>query len=132
MRPLPLRYLWLLLLFLAVAIISYLSLTPVEFPSMLVFKWSDKLIHAAVYFCLTLLVGNLFLRRFYLFLIPLCVVFGSAVEVLQPYAGRHFDWYDMLANATGCILALGLLLLGADKLLSWFSKQIVPTRFHVS
>ncbi|MFC1757310.1 hypothetical protein ACFL2H_00890 [Planctomycetota bacterium] len=30
---------------------------------------------------------------------------GALIEIVQPYVGRHFGWYDLAANAMGTLAA---------------------------
>ena len=31
---------------------------------------------------------------------------GAIIEVVQPYVGRHFDWFDLSANSMGILAAI--------------------------
>lgn len=74
---------------------------------------ADKLVHASVFFVLTLLWLLVALKYkqtkttafVYFFL---CVLYGGALEIMQAlvFSNRSADWYDMIANAFGCVLAL--------------------------
>nr|WP_262899778.1 VanZ family protein [Robertkochia marina] len=79
------------------------------------FTYMDKLVHAAFYMIATFLLylhfrnseNNRILYKIGAF----CFVYGMVIEVLQyalPYR-RAFEWADMLANATGIVLAIVLI-----------------------
>lgn len=48
---------------------------------------------------------------------------GILIEFIQPYTGRDFDYYDMIANTTGVVFALILWMAFVEKLkLALFEK----------
>ena len=71
------------------------------------FKNGDKVIHFALFFIFTILIylsgvlkkGNL------IWIVPISV--GIFIEILQHLMamGRTFDFYDILANSTGILIA---------------------------
>ena len=93
-------------------VILWLSLTssPPEIPGVL--GW-DKLLHAGAYGLLTLLVIQalaVFLpKRISLYAVSslLCIFYGGVVEVLQMVtdAGRTAEWWDLVADIIGIVLA---------------------------
>ena len=99
-------------------IIAYMSLLPSsELPSSL-FLLSDKLIHAFIYFCLTMLIvlsfiyRNKFLNRkttqINIFVISalISLLFGVFIEFAQDKMniGRTGDWKDVIANSFGIVI----------------------------
>ena len=75
---------------------------------------NDKLIHAAIYFVATALIYFGFLRFKYgnpisgkalLTSCFLSILFGGVIELLQSYyvPGRVGDWFDFLANTSGSL-----------------------------
>lgn len=76
----------------------------------LAFENSDKLVHMFMFFGLSFLFQLLKERQFLIyFLVPFLISFS--IEILQgimPF-GRTFDWFDLLANSVGILLAIGLL-----------------------
>ena len=73
------------------------------------FENADKLVHGCMFFGLAFLFQFLKERSIIkLILIPFLISF--LIEILQgimPF-GRTFDWFDLLANSVGILLAVGL------------------------
>lgn len=103
--------------------IAWLSLIP-QTPQPQLFSWSDKLFHGVVYAALTGWFGNLLTHSKMWFAVGALCLYGALIEVIQPFTGRAFDWFDMLANITGCFLAAALLSLGADRIVQWFDAEL--------
>jgi len=116
-RPLVFSGLWLAIGWLLIATVAYLSLTPSP-PEVDLLPY-DKLRHGFTYACLMFWFGSVYLPAGHPWLAVSLIVFGIALEILQGMGGvRHFEFFDMLANATGvlmgwllCRSALGTLLL---------------------
>ncbi|CAM2860498.1 VanZ family protein [Weeksella virosa] len=74
------------------------------------FQHTDKIVHFILFFCLAILVYNAYkLRYLEVFFVTFTVSF--LVEIAQhllPF-GRSFDWYDLLANALGALIAIAIL-----------------------
>ena len=101
------------------AVVFYLTLSPgkniqridkVGLSQLLNFENSDKLVHACMFFGFTILYQmvreHTIIRAI---LIPFSISF--LIEILQeimPF-GRTFDWFDLLANLSGILVAIGLL-----------------------
>ena len=95
----------------------YLTLSPSKnlnsvdvagFGRFLKFHNADKLVHACMFFGLAFLYQFLVSKKplYNYILIPFVISF--IIEILQeimPF-GRTFDWFDLLANLTGIILAI--------------------------
>ncbi len=73
----------------------------------------DKWVHAGVFFVLVSLLGisvkahqqnN---KLFYLYF-TLSVMYGGLLEIMQAkvFSERSADWYDVVANSFGCLIAL--------------------------
>jgi VanZ family protein len=104
-----LRYpaLWLALGWLVVAAVIYLSLTshPITVP----LRYGDKWGHLLAYGVLMGWFVQLYQRRGVLLLHALLfIAMGVALEFLQGYTGRYFEYADMAANTTGVLLGLSL------------------------
>jgi len=96
-----------------------LSLAPAEsMPSMVFFTW-DKLLHAASYFTLTILIVWAYAGRLSLRGVPLgwicvpAILFGGLMEICQGLltTNRTAELGDFLANGTGVAVAIAALAL---------------------
>ncbi|HWY12971.1 MAG TPA: VanZ family protein [Bacteroidia bacterium] len=73
----------------------------------------DKWVHAGVFFILVSLLGisvNIHQQNknlFYLYFL-LSVMYGGLLEIMQAkvFSERSADWFDMIANSFGCLMAL--------------------------
>lgn len=82
----------------------------------------DKWVHAGIFFVLVSLLNFSvhFTHQnhtlFYIYFL-LSVLYGGALEIMQAtvFSERSADWYDMIANSFGCVIAL----LFKNKLLKW-------------
>lgn len=84
-----------------------LSLAPIGKHVPQPIKGSDLIYHAIAYAALAFL----FLKGFPSQLkkvIILLFLQGVLVEVIQPYTGRYFEWWDMVANSIGIAVGLGV------------------------
>lgn len=76
----------------------------------------DKWVHAGVFFILVSLIGFAVKTHqqstglFYFYVI-LSIVYGASLELMQAtlFSERSADWYDIIANSFGCLLAPVLL-----------------------
>ena len=92
--------------FLGVTVLSVLPTPPVDGLE------SDKLNHLIAYMALTLLLvlslpGDRRLPRGLWVALLSLILYGTLIEVVQHYIGRHFDLMDMAANAVGVVLGAG-------------------------
>lgn len=92
------------------ALIAYLTLTPprLETSDGLL---SDKAYHM-IAFAALVFPGALLYVRSLAWLIPAALVFGAAIELVQPLVGRSAELADFVADVVGvaCGLALGLIM----------------------
>jgi VanZ family protein len=102
-------------------VIGWLSLIPTT--GLPLQSIGDKVQHVAAYAGLGLLAGLAIARpriQANLLLAAVVTGYGAAIECVQPYTGRFFDWLDMLANgfgaAIGVALAMGFVRLLARQL----------------
>lgn len=104
-----LRKVWLVLGWVWVALVSYLSLMPHP-PQPLTFEGIDKLEHALAYASLMLWFCQVIvLHRSRIYLMGAFVAMGVSIEILQGMSGfRYFEYADMLANSTGVLVGWGL------------------------
>ena len=92
------------------AVIAYLTLTPPR-PEALDGLLSDKAYHV-IAFAALIFPGALLYLRSLIWLIPAALVFGAAIELVQPLVGRSAEMADFVADVVGvaCGLKLGLIL----------------------
>jgi VanZ family protein len=81
------------------------SLTPSQ--SLPVQTWPDKVLHLQAYFALVLPVC-MARAGAWRWVVPLAVVLGGAIELVQPTVGRSADWLDLGANTLGASLGAAL------------------------
>lgn len=63
-------------------------------------QWADKAFHAIAFFILVL-PGAMVHRWAFLWLVPLAIAFGAAIELVQPYFGRSRELGDLYADIAG-------------------------------
>lgn len=62
--------------------------------------WADKAYHAIAFFFLVL-PGAMVHRWAFLWLVPLAIAFGAAIELVQPQFGRSRELADLYADIAG-------------------------------
>ena len=89
-------------------VIAYLTLTPLQVDLDL---GSDKLYHFIAFAMLVLPCALLYARTL-IWVLPAAILFGGAIELIQPYVGRGGELADFGADALGVVIgaALGLTL----------------------
>lgn len=65
-------------------------------------EWIDKFYHAVAFFVLVF-PGALVHRWAFLWLVPSAILFGAAIEYLQPYFGRSREVADLYADIVGIL-----------------------------
>jgi membrane associated rhomboid family serine protease len=92
------------------AAIAYLTLTPPR-PEASAGLLSDKAYHV-IAFASLIFPGALLYLRSLIWLIPAALVFGAAIELVQPLVGRSAEVADFVADIVGvaCGLILGLIM----------------------
>lgn len=104
-----LRYfnLWLILGWLLVLAVCYLSLTPTPPKFDVKFEHLDKLEHLLAYFFMMSWFAQLYqTKQLRLFYIIFFILLGVSIEILQGMGStRFFEYTDMLANTSGILLA---------------------------
>jgi VanZ family protein len=53
---------------------------------------------------------------------------GILIEIIQPYTGRMFEFYDMLANTLGVVLGMIIWISFLEKLFHSFTQKFNRTR----
>lgn len=64
------------------------------------FGVGDKVAHLTAFAALVMPVACLY-RRALPWLLPLAILFGAGIEVVQPFVGRDAEFADLLADAIG-------------------------------
>jgi len=109
------RALTIAVLFISVALFSYLFFSPQSLPNNI--PHSDKYGHILVFFCLSILIyKSINIKRIYQILI--LISYGIAVEWIQyyiPYRSGGFD--DVIADGLGVVLFYSLTLIPAVRTL---------------
>ncbi|WP_176440241.1 VanZ family protein [Boseongicola aestuarii] len=90
------------------SVIAYLTLTPPRLEASYDLL-SDKAYHV-IAFAALIFPGALLYLRSLIWLIPAALVFGAAIELVQPLVGRSAEMADFAADIIGvaCGLILGL------------------------
>ena len=86
------------------AFLSYICLTPIEVANLPEIPFLDKIVHIGAYIVLAYTFAEL--NRSNKLIVIFCFFYGLAIELIQPYTGRFFEWADLLANSTGLIIGL--------------------------
>lgn len=94
---------WLSLTYLALALITIASLFPAD--QLPVVPGSDKT-HHFVSYCLLMLPTVIRKPKRWLLIALLFILWSGLIELIQPYVNRYGEWFDMLANAGGVLLAI--------------------------
>ena len=100
---------WLTLALLAC--ITVLTLLPLTVPSGV--KGSDKVHHILAFAALTL-PSAVFYPKALLRVMVVAVVYGAAIEILQPYVGRSSELADFIADLVG---------IGLGATIGWFLRM---------
>ena len=121
------RNLWLVLGWLLVIVIIYLSLSPKPPDIDLGFDWQDKPKHLLAYFTLMAWFSQLYQRKLTRLSYALgFVMLGVGLEYLQGLSRvRMFDYDDMLANALGVLVAWFAVRGKFEQLLLVFEKRFL-------
>jgi len=125
MRDLKFRYLWLTIGCAMVLFVIYETLTPN--PVEMDVAYSDKLMHTLGYFILMGWFIQLFQQKKILLMLGVFfIAMGIGLEFLQKAGGvRYFEINDMIANASGVVLATLLLKTPLAEALLWFEKRVL-------
>lgn len=127
-RPFVLVRVWLLIGFVACAVLFYLCLMPS--PPTPDVTDIDKIEHFVAYLLLGTWFGGLLAPRYWRVFFGL-VAFGAIIEIVQEYSGyRSGDLYDLAADTLGVIAGLGLAHLGALGWLGYIDARVAAKRNH--
>jgi len=104
------RTFWLIIGYLLIALVVFLSLTskPVQIDTNL--PYQDKLLHALAYFVLTFWFMQIYHTRHQVFRwVVLFLCLGLLMEYLQGFEPKRYSEVgDMVANALGVVAAVGV------------------------
>lgn len=103
---------------------TYLLLTPSVGKTPSLFPHMDKVLHFLIHFGFGSWFAQLTSRKKSGCSIAL---WGVAIEMIQPYTGRSFDWFDLLANNMGLLIALKLFDTSKGYL-HWFFRHFTPRK----
>ena len=120
------RFFWLLIGYLLICLVVYLSLTSVPVDVELSIPYQDKFFHCFAYFVLMAWFAQIYHHSLQRNMVALSfVVMGVALEYLQSFdPARMSEFADMIANATGVVLGLMLALTKAKYTLVYFERWI--------
>jgi VanZ family protein len=126
-----LRWAWLVLGWLWVVIIFYLSLMS-QPPQPAHFWNADKLEHALAYCLLMLWFCQVYRQRSArMLLAAILLVMGVMIEYLQRETGyRTFDYADMLANTTGIVVGWAWARTGLGRVFAYLEYQVARLSKH--
>jgi VanZ family protein len=120
------RKLWLVIGYLMIAVVIYFSLTskPVQIDPAL--PYQDKILHALAYFVLTFWFMQIYhIRHHVLRWIVFFLALGLSLEYLQGFdPQRYSEAGDMVANAFGVMLAVGLSMTPLRHALAKFERHL--------
>lgn len=98
---------WVLIGIGLVLLLLYGSLAPANALPQL--SGSDKVWHAGTYFIVMAYFSQIYAGvRARALIGAAFIALGIAVEFIQPYVNRHFDWLDALANSLGVFAGLAV------------------------
>ena len=67
----------------------------------------DKIYHLVAFAGIVLPCAR-FYKRGLMWLVPILICFGGAIEMIQPHVGRDGDWLDFLADIAGIGVGLAI------------------------
>ena len=116
---LKLRSLWLIIGYVLVAVVTFLSLTSDPIDTGLQFLYEDKIYHAFAYFTLMAWFAQIYHGRIQRYLIAIVfIVMGSSFEFLQSLdANRYAEFADIVANVLGVLAGFSITLTEAKNTL---------------
>jgi hypothetical protein len=65
----------------------------------------DKIIHFFLFFILVL-PALMVAPRIWVWVVPVAIVYGGLIEIIQPYFGRGMEFGDFIANTLGVLAAV--------------------------
>lgn len=83
-----------------IAIVGFMALSPAEVAPLV--AYSDKTLHLIAFVGLALPCAVLYPRSL-VWIVPIILLFGAAIEFVQPHVGRHRELSDFYADAIGTL-----------------------------
>ena len=125
-QTLKFRKIWLIIGYLLILTIVFLTLTPKPPDLVSEINFGDKIGHFLAYSLLMFWFCLLYIKTFNRLIIAcLFIIMGISLEILQDMGGiRMYEVADMFANTTGVLIGLTLAYLGMDTLLLKFENFI--------
>ncbi len=121
---------WLALGLLWVAIVFTVSLYPSP-PDLSSLTFADKIVHSLSYFFLMFWFLQIVKEKAQTLTALLLISMGVIIEILQGLSGyRTFDYYDMLANTFGVLVAWPLKRAGIAHMISKLESRMLKTAAH--
>lgn len=123
---LKLRFLWLTIGYVLVAMVVFLSLTSSPVDMEMDLPYQDKFFHALAYFTLMAWFSQIYHDSFQRNMIAVVFVFmGITLEYLQSFdPNRYSEFGDMIANSIGVALGFSIALSSAKNILLRVEKII--------
>lgn len=91
-------------------------------------KVNDKIGHTLAYCVLTVNAGLLFTKNKWLLVALSAFILSATLEYLQGFIpGRSVDWKDLVANASGAIIGLIVLLFLKEQIMNLLRKLKLVT-----
>ena len=84
-------------------VIGFLALLPLTVPPSV--PGTDKT-HHLIAFAALVLPAAILSPRMLIWVLPLAILYGGLVELIQPYTGRFGEWLDFQADVIGALLGL--------------------------
>ena len=125
-QSLKYRKVWLIIGWILILAVIYLTLTPKPPHLMDEIRFGDKIGHFVSYALLMFWFCQLYIsRRHRLFLAGAFVLMGITLEYLQGLGGvRMYEVADMFANSTGVLIGALMIIFGSDRFLYFLEKKM--------
>ncbi len=110
--------------FILAAVVGVLTLTPVPAPQVPQGFQFDKVYHLIAFAAVVFPVIATGPRR-WVWVVPLAMVYGGAIEIIQPYVNRERELMDFVANCLGVMLGTLAGFRVNRRLSAWFGARAV-------
>jgi len=118
--------LWLIVGYMLVGFVLYLSLTSNPVKIDLDIDYLDKIFHVLAYFALMFWFAQIYHDKYWRSAYAVALVLmGAGLEYLQSFdPERYYELADMVANTTGVVLGLLLALTSAKNILLYIESRL--------